>query len=160
MERYIETVLASTRTQIGLGIVWSVHKMEFDGDVMASGRAGANDRSDFHIVARACGKNTIILCTLYHTINCPPELTTGREGFNMPEARLQATSFAPSLLADVDHACQGIAQQYMSRRGFNPQSLEHEGGISAIVNEDAHSDTTCADCVGNDGEAEADYGTS
>ena len=81
------------KTKVRLSIAWSAHKMEFDGDVMKSGRAGANDRSDFHIVAKVPDKTSVILCTLYHTTNWPQELKTDRKAFILPEARLLAKGF-------------------------------------------------------------------
>jgi len=113
--------------------------MNFDGDVMKSGPAGANDRSCFHVVASVPGKTAVILCTLYHTTNLPQELKTDRKGFILPEARLRAEGFAPSLLADVDHACQEVAQRYLSLRGFGRLVLAHDGDASATLDVEAMS---------------------
>ena len=129
----LESSLGTTRAQVTLRIAWSAHKMTFDGDVMKSGRAGANDRSDFHVVASVPGKTAVILCTLYHTTNWPQELKTNREGYNLPEARLLAEGFTSSLLVDVDHACQAVAQRCLSLRGFGPLQLAHDGDASATL---------------------------
>ena len=58
---------------------------------------------------------------------------TEREDFILPEAMLLAKGFISSLLADVDHACQLVAQRYMSLRGFRLRVLAHDGGASATV---------------------------
>jgi hypothetical protein len=58
---------------------------------MKSGRAGANDCNDFHVVVSVPDKTAIILYTLYHKRNWPQELKTERGGFNLPEARFLAT---------------------------------------------------------------------
>ena len=131
-----------------MGIAWAPHKMEFDGDVIISGSAGANDRSDFHVVASAPGKTAVILCTLYHTTNWAQELKTDRKGFILPEARLFAEGFTPSLLADVDHACQEVAQQYLSLRGFGRLLLAHDDDASATLDVGAMSVSSNTDNEG------------
>ena len=126
----LETMLATTKVQVSRSIAWSAHKMEFDGDVMKSAPEIMPSVTSMPWRVLVAKRRSFSA----HSITPQTEeLMTEREGFILPEARLFAIGFTSCLLADVDHACQVVAQRYMSLRGFRPLLLAHDGGALATV---------------------------
>ena len=77
------------RHHIQFDILWSPHKLEFNGENMESTAAGSNDRSDIMLLARQRGApRATIIALVYHTTNVAENTASMRPGQAYPETRL------------------------------------------------------------------------
>jgi hypothetical protein len=85
----LERTIGCNRPNIEVDIIWTPHKLEFNGEDMESTAAGANDRADILLVARQ--RETIrfsIIAVVYHTTNVSENTASMRSGQAYPETRL------------------------------------------------------------------------
>jgi hypothetical protein len=85
----LERTFGCNRPNIEVDIIWTPHKLEFNGEDMESTAAGANDRADILLVARQ--RETIrfsIIAVVYHTTNVSENTASMRSGQAYPETRL------------------------------------------------------------------------
>ena len=103
--------------EITFDIVWAPHKMQFDGEQMASSHAGANDRSDFILIAAPPRDQcSMEICTVYHTTNVPEYTSSASPLIIIPETRLLATGI-PLAMQLFDMTVQEMTQDL--RRRYN-----------------------------------------
>ena len=57
---------------------WTPHKIAFNGHEMQATAAGANERTDFHILLEHPYRKPLAICSLYHTTNWPEQTFSGR----------------------------------------------------------------------------------
>ena len=85
----LEATLNCQRHETKLDIMWSPHKLEFNGENMESTAAGSNNRSDVMLLAwppRAV--RPTVIATVYHTTNVAENAASNRPGQMYPETRL------------------------------------------------------------------------
>ena len=81
MWNILEGILGCNRLSIEVDVIWTPHKLEFNGEDMESTAAGANDRSDIMLVARQ--RETLrfsIIALVYHTTNVSENTASMRSG--------------------------------------------------------------------------------
>ena len=85
----LELELHCRRHHIQFDIMWSPHKLEFNGENMESTAAGSNNRSDVMLLARPRGAaRATIIALVYHTTNVAENTASMRSGQAYPETRL------------------------------------------------------------------------
>ena len=117
----VATLIGAAWESITLALVWTPHKMCFDGEGFHSGPAGANDRADFHLVACVGSRRSPqVLCTLYHTTNVPLNSASGRPNAVLFESRLlfRGRSVFCNLM---DGVIKAYASALCQRRGFSTE---------------------------------------
>ena len=73
---------------IQLDLCWAPHKLAHDGVTMKATASGANDRTDFFLIANWPGaRRPIVLVDIYHTTNVPENTSSGRNNVALPESR-------------------------------------------------------------------------
>ena len=114
----IEKLVQCLRCDIALDLLWSPHKMTYDGTAFNMSAAGSNERTDILLVAtsRSTGLACIV-ATVYHTTNAVSGTYSGRQSVINMECRILVKQRV-CLRGSVAAAARQRAIEHARYRGF------------------------------------------